>query len=78
MPGCRSCSEMVVAARSQRLFAALAAALLSATAAIAAPIDFTGDLKEIDARPIAKRGRIPGVTPSPRLQTVRLGDWVAD
>ena len=26
----------------------------------ATPIDFTGDIKEIDGRPIAKRGRIPG------------------
>src|SRR3954451_3478614 len=43
----------------------------------ATPIDFTGDLKEIDGKPIAKRGRIPGVTPSPRLQRVDLGDWTA-
>ncbi len=41
----------------------------------AAPIDFTGDLKEIDGRAIAKRGRIPGRTPSPRLQRVNLEDW---
>jgi nicotinate phosphoribosyltransferase len=41
----------------------------------AAPIDFTGDIKEIDGRPIAKRGRIPGITPSPRLQPVDLGLW---
>ena len=34
----------------------------------AQPIDFTGDLKEIDGKPIAKRGRIPGITPSPRLR----------
>ena len=40
----------------------------------AAPIDFTGDLKEIDGRPIAKRGRIPGRTPNPRLERVDLGD----
>ena len=33
----------------------------------ATPIDFTGDIKEIDGRPIAKRGRIPGRTDSPRL-----------
>jgi nicotinate phosphoribosyltransferase len=33
----------------------------------AAPIDFTGDLKEIDGKPIAKRGRIPGITPNARL-----------
>ena len=38
----------------------------------ARPIDFTGDLKEIDGKPIAKRGRIPGVTASPRLQPVDL------
>jgi len=34
----------------------------------APPIDFTGDLKEIDGKPIAKRGRIPGITPNPRLK----------
>jgi nicotinate phosphoribosyltransferase len=39
------------------------------------PIDFTGDLKEIDGRPIAKRGRIPGLTPSPRLTAVDLDAW---
>jgi nicotinate phosphoribosyltransferase len=38
----------------------------------AAPIDFTADIKEIDGQPIAKRGRIPGLTPSPRLQPVDL------
>jgi nicotinate phosphoribosyltransferase len=43
----------------------------------ATPIDFTGDLKEIDGKPIAKRGRIPGLTPSPRLQRVDLRDWTA-
>jgi nicotinate phosphoribosyltransferase len=41
----------------------------------AAPIDFTGDIKEIDGRPIAKRGRIPGRTDSPRLRIVKLEDW---
>ncbi len=41
----------------------------------ARPIDFTGDLKEIDGKPIAKRGRIPGVTPSPRLMPVDLSAW---
>jgi len=41
----------------------------------AAPIDFTADLKEIDGRPIAKRGRIPGRTESPRLRPIRLADW---
>jgi nicotinate phosphoribosyltransferase len=38
----------------------------------ASPIDFTGDLKEIDGRPIAKRGRIPGRTENPRLRPVEL------
>jgi nicotinate phosphoribosyltransferase len=41
----------------------------------AAPIDFTGDIKEIDGRPIAKRGRIPGRTESPRLRPVDLAAW---
>jgi len=41
----------------------------------ATPIDFTGDIKEIDGRPIAKRGRIPGRTDSPRLKRVRLEDY---
>jgi nicotinate phosphoribosyltransferase len=38
----------------------------------ATPIDFTGDIKEIDGRAIAKRGRIPGVTPAPRLKLLDL------
>jgi nicotinate phosphoribosyltransferase len=38
----------------------------------ATPIDFTGDIKEIDGEPIAKRGRIPGLTDSPRLRQVDL------
>ena len=38
----------------------------------ATPIDFTGDIKEIDGSPIAKRGRIPGLTESPRLVPVDL------
>lgn len=41
----------------------------------AAPIDFTGDIKEIDGQPIAKRGRIPGRTDSPRLRPVDLTAW---
>jgi nicotinate phosphoribosyltransferase len=41
----------------------------------ATPIDFTGDIKEIDGRPIAKRGRIPGVTESPRLRRVDLAQY---
>ena len=41
----------------------------------ASPIDFTGDIKEIDGRPIAKRGRIPGPTDSPRLKPVDLAAY---
>jgi nicotinate phosphoribosyltransferase len=41
----------------------------------ASPIDFTADIKVIDGKPIAKRGRIPGETPSPRLRPVVLADW---
>jgi nicotinate phosphoribosyltransferase len=41
----------------------------------ASPIDFTGDIKEIDGRPIAKRGRIPGMTASPRLRELDLAAW---
>jgi len=36
----------------------------------ARPIDFTADLHEIEGRPIAKRGRIPGITVNPRLKRV--------
>lgn len=36
----------------------------------ASPIDFTADLHEVDGRPIAKRGRTPGITPNPRLKRV--------
>ncbi len=38
----------------------------------ASPIDFTGDLKQIDGRPVAKRGRIPGRTENPRLKPIDL------
>ena len=41
----------------------------------ATPIDFTGDIKEIDGKPIAKRGRIPGLTDSPRLKPVDLAPY---
>jgi nicotinate phosphoribosyltransferase len=41
----------------------------------ATPIDFTGDIKEIDGRAIAKRGRIPGLSPSQRLRPVDLTLW---
>jgi nicotinate phosphoribosyltransferase len=36
----------------------------------AAPNDFTADIHEIDGKPIAKRGRTPGVTANPRLDRV--------
>jgi len=36
----------------------------------APPIDFTADLHEVDGRAIAKRGRIPGITPNPRLKRI--------
>ena len=36
----------------------------------AKPIDYTADLHEVDGKPIAKRGRIPGITPSPRLKRI--------
>ena len=34
------------------------------------PIDFTADLHDIEGKPIAKRGRIPGISPNPRLKRV--------
>jgi nicotinate phosphoribosyltransferase len=37
------------------------------------PIDFTMDLKAIEGRPIAKRGRIPGLTNNARLHPADLG-----
>ncbi len=36
----------------------------------APPIDMTMDLKEVNGKPVAKRGRIPGITPNPRLQRI--------
>ncbi len=41
----------------------------------ATPIDFTADIKAIDGKPIAKRGRIPGPTDSPRLNAVDLAAY---
>lgn len=37
----------------------------------ASPIDMTMDIKEIEGKPIAKRGRIPGITASPGLVRVK-------
>jgi len=36
----------------------------------AKPIDFTADLHEVEGKPIAKRGRTPGITPNPRLKRI--------
>ncbi len=36
----------------------------------ASPIDFTADLHELDGRPVAKLGRYPGITASPRLERI--------
>jgi nicotinate phosphoribosyltransferase len=36
----------------------------------AKPIDFTADLHQANGKPIAKRGRIPGITPNPRLRQI--------
>ena len=36
----------------------------------AKPIDFTADLHEVEGKPIAKRGRMPGITSNPRLKRV--------
>lgn len=36
----------------------------------ASPIDMTMDIKEIRGRPVAKRGRIPGLTAAPRLRVL--------
>lgn len=36
----------------------------------ARPNDFTADLHEVEGKPIAKRGRIPGITPNPRLKRI--------
>ncbi|MEA3460060.1 MAG: nicotinate phosphoribosyltransferase [Chloroflexota bacterium] len=38
----------------------------------ARPIDFTADIKVVEGKPIAKRGRIPGITSNPRLKRVDL------
>ncbi len=36
----------------------------------ARPIDFTGDLREINGRPVAKRGRLPGRQDTKRLKKI--------
>lgn len=41
----------------------------------ARPIDFTADVKMVAGAPRAKRGRIPGLTHSPRLERIDLARW---
>jgi nicotinate phosphoribosyltransferase len=36
----------------------------------ASPIDFTADIHEVEGKPVAKRGRIPGKTANPRLKRI--------
>jgi nicotinate phosphoribosyltransferase len=36
----------------------------------AAPNDFTADIHDLDGKPVAKRGRLPGITPNPRLKRI--------
>lgn len=36
----------------------------------APPIGFSADIHEVDDKPVARRGRMPGVTPSPRLDRI--------
>ncbi len=38
----------------------------------ASPIDMTMDIKEVDGKPVAKRGRLPGIIENPRLKKVEL------
>ena len=37
----------------------------------AVPMDMTMDLKEVDGRPVAKRGRLPGILDNPRLVAIK-------
>jgi nicotinate phosphoribosyltransferase len=45
---------------------------VGSTISAALPIDFTADIKAIADHPVAKRGRIPGLTSNPALQRVHL------
>ena len=38
----------------------------------APPIDFTADIKKVDGKSLAKRGRIPGISENPRLRKLEL------
>jgi len=42
----------------------------------APPIDFTADVKVVDGKPRAKRGRIPGITDNPRLRKWDLSGYL--
>jgi len=57
-----------------RLFAAAGAPVdgygIGSAISGAPPIDFTADIKAVEGKPLAKRGRIPGITPNPRLKRV--------
>ena len=37
----------------------------------AEPMDMTMDLKEVDGKPVAKRGRLPGILDNPRLVAIK-------
>ena len=37
----------------------------------AVPMDMTMDLKEVDGKPVAKRGRLPGILDNPRLVAIK-------
>lgn len=38
----------------------------------ASPIDMTMDIKEVEGKPVAKRGRLPGLVDNPKLKRVQL------
>lgn len=42
------------------------------TIAAAAPLPFRAELKESDGKPLARRGLVPGTTPSPRLKRIEV------
>ena len=59
---------LLVGVLVQAASAFFAASAISA----AAPIDFTADIKEVDGKPLAKRGRIPGLSENSRLKPLEL------
>jgi nicotinate phosphoribosyltransferase len=62
-----------------QLFKALGAPVdsygIGSAISAAPPIDFTADIKMVGGEPRAKRGRIPGITPNPRLARVDLAEY---